>query len=58
MIIDSKLKGDEGENFVNEIVTNHFSNIGAILGPNMKMGIKKEICDLLIVLTTSALYSP
>ncbi|AQX90590.1 MULTISPECIES: hypothetical protein [Elizabethkingia] len=49
MIIDSKLKGDEGENFVNEIAYKSFFKYWCYPGPKYENGDKKEICDLLIV---------
>lgn len=49
MAVDSKIKGDEGENFVNEIAYKSFFKYWCYPGPKYENGDKKEICDLLIV---------
>ena len=42
MIIDSKLKGDEGENFVNEIAYKSFFKYWCYPGPKYENGDKKK----------------
>lgn len=49
MAVDSKIRGDEGENFVNEIAYKSFFKYWCYPGPRYENGDKKEICDLLIV---------
>lgn len=49
MAVDSKIKGDEGESFVNEIAYKSFFKYWCYPGPKYENGDKKEICDLLIV---------
>lgn len=49
MNIDSKIKGDLGENFVNEIAYKSFFKYWCYPSPKNENGDKKEICDLLII---------
>jgi len=53
--MDSKEKGDIGEEFVNEIAYNTFLEYWCYPGPKYENGDKKEICDLLILFNETAI---
>ena len=47
--MDSQIKGNEGEQFVNQLAFSTFFKYWCYPSPKLENGNKKEICDLLII---------